>query len=97
MIGKLLDNYFSFKKKLTNKENDYYLKFSKKIKIKNLAFGYKNEKKLLGPINLDIQKGDIIGITGKNGSGKSTLIELICGFLKPQKGNIFFRWTTFKT
>ena len=75
--------------KLTNKENDYYLKFSKKIKIKNLAFGYKNEKKLLGPINLDIQKGDIIGITGKNGSGKSTLIELICGFLKPQKGNIF--------
>ena len=44
------------------------------------------KKNLLGPINLDIIKGDIIGITGKNGSGKSTLIELICGFLKPQRG-----------
>ena len=75
--------------KLTRKENDYNLKFFKKIKIKSLAFSYKNEKNLLGPINLDIIKGDIIGITGKNGSGKSTLIELICGFLKPQKGNIF--------
>ena len=54
-----------------------------------MEFNYKNEKKLFGPVNLNIKKGEIIGITGKNGSGKSTLIEIICGFLKPQKGRIF--------
>ncbi len=74
---------------LLNNDNNYHVKFIKDIKIKNLEFNYKNERKLFGPVNLNIKKGEIIGITGKNGSGKSTLIEIICGFLKPQKGSIF--------
>ena len=60
---------------LQNKDTNYHVKFIKDIKIKNLEFNYKNERKLFGPVNLNIKKGEIIGITGKNGSGKSTLMK----------------------
>ena len=39
-------------------------------------------------LNLDIKKGEIIGIVGKNGSGKSTLLKLITGVLQPDEGEI---------
>ncbi len=39
-------------------------------------------------INLDIKKGETIGIIGENGSGKSTLLKLITGILYPDQGDI---------
>ncbi|NOQ14556.1 MAG: ATP-binding cassette domain-containing protein [Methyloprofundus sp.] len=39
-------------------------------------------------INLEIKKGEILGIVGKNGSGKSTLLKLITNVLTPDKGSI---------
>ena len=42
----------------------------------------------LKDINLEVKKGDTIGIIGPNGSGKSTLLKLIAGVSKPTKGSI---------
>jgi len=39
-------------------------------------------------LNLDIKKGEIIGIVGQNGSGKSTLLKLITRVLTPNEGSI---------
>ena len=39
-------------------------------------------------INLEIKKGETIGIIGPNGSGKSTLLKLIAGVSKPTSGTI---------
>ena len=39
-------------------------------------------------LNLEIKKGEILGIVGKNGSGKSTLLKLITGVLKPDEGSV---------
>ncbi len=39
-------------------------------------------------LNLEVKKGEILGIVGKNGSGKSTLLKLITGVLTPDKGSI---------
>ena len=39
-------------------------------------------------INLDIEKGEMIGFVGTNGSGKTTTIRNILGFLKPTKGSV---------
>ncbi|KPA17988.1 Cyclic peptide transporter [Candidatus Magnetomorum sp. HK-1] len=58
----------------------------------NLMFDYKGKNNdgqfCVGPINLSIQAGEIIYITGGNGSGKSTLIKLMTGLYKPVSGQI---------
>ena len=41
-------------------------------------------------INLEISKGEFVGIVGANGSGKTTFINLTTGYLKPEKGRIMF-------
>jgi lipopolysaccharide transport system ATP-binding protein len=40
-------------------------------------------------INLNIKKGETIGIIGKNGSGKSTLLKIAAGISTPTAGSIF--------
>lgn len=49
---------------------------------------YHHQFYALKNINLEIKKGEILGIVGKNGSGKSTLLKLICGVLTPSNGAI---------
>lgn len=39
-------------------------------------------------VNLDVYKGECVGIIGTNGSGKSTLLKMITGVLSPSKGSI---------
>ena len=48
---------------------------------------YKNFHALQN-INLEIEKGEIIGILGENGAGKTTLIKLMVGLLHPNNGTI---------
>ena len=50
----------------------------------------KNEKFLaLNDINLEIKKGEAVGIIGHNGAGKSTLLKLITRVTAPTTGNIY--------
>lgn len=46
------------------------------------------EFKALDNINLEIQKGDVLGIIGFNGAGKSTALKVISGILKPSSGEV---------
>jgi len=39
-------------------------------------------------ISFIVNKGEIVGLLGLNGAGKTTIIKLICGIIKPTKGNI---------
>ena len=43
---------------------------------------------LFKDVNLQINKGDKIGLVGKNGAGKSTLLKLLAGWNKPSEGAI---------
>ncbi|WME21877.1 ABC-F family ATP-binding cassette domain-containing protein [Brachybacterium sp. GU-2] len=40
----------------------------------------------LGPLSLQVDAGDRIGITGPNGAGKSTLLQLLLGRIEPDEG-----------
>jgi ATP-binding cassette subfamily C protein len=63
--------------------------FNHQISLRDVEFQYESaEKVALTQVNLDIHKGECIGIIGETGSGKSTLSDLILGLLKPQKGTI---------
>ena len=42
-------------------------------------------------LDLDVQEGELLGIIGPNGSGKTTLINIITGFIKSDRGRIFFK------
>lgn len=41
-------------------------------------------------INVEIQAGELVGIVGANGSGKTTFLNIITGYLKPDRGRVLF-------
>ncbi len=42
----------------------------------------------LKAVNLDVRRGEALGVVGKNGSGKSTLLKVIAGVIKPIHGTL---------
>ena len=44
--------------------------------------------KRIGPVDLSIGKGEIMGFLGPNGSGKTTCIRLMLGLVRPSSGNV---------
>lgn len=57
------------------------------IELKKIKKSFKNEC-VLNDISIIFSEGYIYGITGRNGCGKSVLFKTICGFLKPDNGNV---------
>ncbi len=62
--------------------------FSGRIALESVYFQY-GENPILEDINLNIYPNTTVGIAGPNGSGKSTIINLILGFYRPQKGELY--------
>lgn len=60
-----------------------------RITMNNVAFQYSKEgPPLLEDIDLDLNPGNSIAISGGPGSGKTTLIHLLTGILEPTQGNV---------
>lgn len=62
------------------------------LKTENLTHYYSNgmsgEVAAIKNINIDIEKGELVGIIGHTGSGKSTLLQHFNGLLKPDAGRV---------
>ncbi len=58
------------------------------VSIKNVTFGYDEDKPILKNISLDIPQGKITAIMGGSGSGKTTLLRLISGQYKANRGSV---------
>jgi ABC-type branched-subunit amino acid transport system ATPase component len=63
------------------------------LQIKNLTGGYTKNHDILQGINLDIAKGDAVGIIGLNGSGKSSLAKACMNILPYWRGEILLNGT----
>jgi len=50
--------------------------------------GHQQTAYKVGPVNLEVRKGEILFIVGRNGSGKTTLAKLLTGMYVPDMGEI---------
>lgn len=77
---------------------DVILKMNKKpaifgetlLKVENLNFVNKDQKKILHNVNFEVKRGQILGIAGVEGNGQNELAECIFGFHKGVEGKILF-------
>ena len=60
------------------------------LRVDGICFGYTPEKENLTDISFSVREGEMVSIVGKNGAGKSTMAKLLCGFEKPDKGNLYY-------
>ena len=58
------------------------------ITTHSLSFGYSSSHQVLTNISLSLDNGHIHGLLGCNGIGKTTLLKLICGIMRPQRGEV---------
>lgn len=69
------------------------LPFEQEIELKGLSYQYPQKNSYgpgfrVGPVDLTIQKGELIFVTGGNGSGKSTFLKLFAGLYQQGRGHI---------
>lgn len=68
------------------------LEFNHRIDFENVVFSYQDPNGkpsfTLGPVDLNIQRGEVVFIVGGNGSGKSTFLKLLTSLYFPMSGNI---------
>ena len=61
---------------------------SKTLSAKNLKKNY-SQKSVVNNIDINLEKGEIVGLLGPNGAGKTTTFYMITGMIRPSSGTIF--------
>jgi ATP-binding cassette subfamily B protein len=73
------------------------VKFTGKIELINLTFGYQQDRQVLADINLLIEPYQTIALVGRSGSGKSTLVKLLFRYFEPSQGKILIDGTDIRS
>lgn len=68
--------------------SDTPYRFSGKLELANVSFGYDAERPVLQNINLLIEPNQTVALVGRSGSGKSTLVKLLFRYFEPKSGQI---------
>jgi ABC-type multidrug transport system fused ATPase/permease subunit len=63
------------------------IEFAGAIEYRNVSFSYGADP-VLRDFSLAIGSGERVALIGPNGSGKSTALHLLCGFYKPESGDL---------
>ena len=50
-----------------------------------------SRRRVVDGVSLNVQSGEIVGLLGPNGAGKTTTFRMICGMVKPDKGQVFLQ------
>lgn len=56
--------------------------------LSNLRFGRSPGEALIQGLNLEMNPGDRVGLSGHNGCGKSTLLQIVAGLIAPGEGSV---------
>jgi heme exporter protein A len=52
---------------------------------------------LFGGLNLSLPGGTLLRVTGANGAGKTSLLRMVCGLLRPARGDVLWQGTRIGT
>ncbi len=58
------------------------------IYLRNTAYAYQQDQPIFHDLNLSVQRGECVALTGPSGGGKTTLLHLLAGFVRPDVGTI---------
>ncbi|WP_409310094.1 multidrug ABC transporter permease/ATP-binding protein [Pectobacterium sp. B1J-3] len=92
----LLSAQVAFNKLKTLKLAEYQAEFPsatapanwQTLQLRDVVFRYENTAFEVGPINITVQRGELVFLIGGNGSGKSTLAMLLTGLYTPISGSL---------
>lgn len=87
---------FKRKSSITYGQNQVNVEKGVSVSIGHLSFAY-DDNKILNNINLNINKGEVVGIVGRTGSGKTTLMNLITKLYENNDGYIRFNGVDIKS
>ena len=64
---------------------------SGRIDLSGVTFRYpESDRNILDNLSLSIRPGENVAVVGRSGCGKSTLMKLLLGFVRPDKGSIYY-------
>ncbi|MEH2152778.1 ABC transporter ATP-binding protein [Nostoc sp.] len=72
-------------------------KFTGKVELSHVSFGYDANRQVLQDINLLIEPYQTVALVGRSGSGKSTLVKLLLRYFEPQAGRILIDGQDIRT
>ena len=58
------------------------------LTFNSVNFQYNDDTPILHDFTLNVDEGKVIALVGSSGCGKSTVLKLICGFYRPQSGQV---------
>ncbi|MCH9634780.1 MAG: putative ABC transporter ATP-binding protein YbiT [Chlamydiae bacterium] len=58
------------------------------LRAKKISKSYEPEVEVIKPFNLEIHRGDKVGVIGNNGMGKTTLLKMLAQVMEPSSGEV---------
>ena len=53
-------------------------------------YKYYRKRAVVNDVSIQVSTGEVVGLLGPNGAGKTTTFYMIIGFIRPDKGKVFF-------
>ncbi|WP_166386157.1 ATP-binding cassette domain-containing protein [Polaribacter sp. 11A2H] len=64
------------------------------LKAENITKDYNKGRFVLGPVNIELKKGDVFGLVGENGNGKTTLLTVLASLNKVSAGSLEYSFSS---
>jgi ABC-2 type transport system ATP-binding protein len=90
----LIDRSRQLLERINNIPIEEYQNSNPIVSANSIVKSYGKNRFTLGPITLDIKKGQVYGLVGENGNGKTTLLRVLAKELKYNSGDLDFSFDT---
>ncbi|HEY8473746.1 MAG TPA: ABC transporter ATP-binding protein [Natronosporangium sp.] len=60
------------------------------VELQQVTFGYSGSDTVLDNLELQVRRGEFLALLGPSGCGKTTIMNLVAGFVRPQRGVVRF-------